>query len=440
MISLPEHLAEPETSGAHYHAPVAVWKRRARELIGRVPASVPEEHQRAYALTLAGYLFMLAAQVSLFVIFLVAGELEIAAIAAASTAGFGICLVAHWRGHYRAPPYVATLIVVVEGFLGAYYFGAASGFQHYILGAIIYPWLAPFISRRLKLAFTALGTVAFAGLWVLGILHEPAYPLGWPWAPILAAANAVGIAGMLIALVVTYEIAVDRAEKEARRANAELEALLLNILPRKVAAQLKQDPHAIAELHAEVTIVFADIVDFTPLSLRLHPLELVRLLNDVFSAFDELTARYGVEKIKTIGDAYMAVSGLPEPRADHAQVIANLALDMLTVVQRFTDDTGAPMTIRVGISSGTVVAGVIGKSKFLYDLWGDPVNTAGRMESYSLPGCIQVSETTQRLLEKSHRLDYRGEIDIKGKGKARTWFLSGRRVPHKADARGIKRV
>ena len=400
--------------------------------------SVPEEHRRAYVLTLAGYLFMVAAQASIFLIFLAASEFEIAVIAAAGVAGFGICLVAHLRGHYRAPPYFAMLIVLVEGFLGSYYFGAASGFQHYILGAIIYPWLAPFIGRPLKLTYTALGTLAFAGLWVLGILHGPAHPLGWPWSSVLAAVNAVGIAGMLIALVVTYEIAVDRAEREAQRANAELEALLLNILPRKVAEQLKRDPHAIAELHGEVTIVFADIVDFTPLSLRLHPLELVRLLNDIFSAFDELAARYGVEKIKTIGDAYMAVCGLPDPRADHAQVIADLALDMLTVAQRFTDDTGTPMTICVGISSGTVVAGVIGKSKFVYDLWGDPVNTAGRMESYSLPGRIQVSEATQRLLEKSHRLDYRGEIDIKGKGKARTWFLSGRLAPPKSigNARG----
>ena len=426
MMALPSRLAEPEGSAPRYRVLVTAWKRRTRELIGRVPVSIPEEHRRAYGLTLAGYLFTLVAQASLFVTFLAAGEFEIAAVAAAGAAGFGICLVAHRRGHYRGPPYVATLIVVLDGFLGSYYLGAVSGFQLYILGAIIYPWLAPFIGRRLKLTYTALGTLAFAGLWVLGVLHEPAHPLAWPWPPVIAAMNAAGIAGMLIALVVTYEIAVDRAEQEARRANAESEALLLNILPRKVAAQLKHDPHAIAELHGEVTIVFADIVDFTPLSLRLHPLELVRLLNDVFSAFDELAARYGVEKIKTIGDAYMAVCGLPEPRADHAQVIADLALDMLTVVQRFTDDTGAPMTIRVGISSGTVVAGVIGKSKFVYDLWGDPVNTAGRMESYGLPGCVQVSEATQHLLEKSHRLDYRGEIDIKGKGKAHTWFLSGR--------------
>ena len=426
MTALPSSPGEPEGSALRYRTLVAAGKKRAREWIGRVPASVPEEHRRAYSLTVSGYLFTLVAQASLLVIFLTAREFGIAAVAAAGVAGFGFCIFAHRRGHYRAPPYVAMLIVFIQAFLGSYYLGAVSGFQLYILGAIIYPWLAPFIGRRLKLTYTVLGTLAFAGLCVLGVLHEPAHPLAWPLPPILAAMNAAGIAGMLIALVVTYEIAVDRAEREARIANAESEALLLNILPRKVAAQLKHDPHAIAELYGEVTIVFADIVDFTPLSLRLHPLALVRLLNDVFSAFDELAARYGVEKIKTIGDAYMAVAGLPEPRADHAQLIADLALDMLTVVQRFTDDTGAPMTIRVGISSGMVVAGVIGKSKFLYDLWGDPVNTAGRMESYGLPGRIQVSEATKQLLEKSHRLDYRGEIDIKGKGKVHTWFLSGR--------------
>ena len=428
MTALPSRHAEPGGSVPRYRTLLAAGNKRAREFIGRVPASVPGEHRRAYGLTLSGYLFTLVAQASLFVVFLAAGEFEIAAIAAAGAAGFGFCVFAHRRGHYRAPPYVAMLIVFIDGFLGSYYLGAVSGFQLYMLGAIIYPWLAPFIGQQLKLTYTALGTVAFAGLCVLGVLHEPAHPLAWPLPPVLAAMNAAGIAGMLIALVVTYEIAVDRAEQEARIANAESEALLLNILPRKVAAQLKHDPHAIAELYGEVTIVFADIVDFTPLSLRLHPLALVGLLNDVFSAFDELAARYGVEKIKTIGDAYMAVAGLPEPRADHAQLIADLALDMLTVVQRFTDDTGAPMTIRVGISSGMVVAGVIGKSKFVYDLWGDPVNTAGRMESYGLPGRIQVSEATKHLLDKSHRLDYRGEIDIKGKGKVHTWFLSGRLV------------
>jgi adenylate cyclase len=426
IMALPSRIAEPKGSASGYHALVTAWGGRVRALIGAVPVNVPPEHRRAYVLTLSGYLFTLVAHVSLFIIFMAAGEFRIAAVAAAGAAGFGICLVAHWQGYYRAPPHLATLIVAIDGFLGSYFLGAVGGFQLYILGAIIYPWLTPFIGRPLKLTYTVLGIFGFAGLYVLGVLHEPAHPLAWPWPPVLAAMNAAGVAGMLIALIVAYEIAVERAENEARRANAESEALLLNILPRKVAAQLKHDPHAIAELHGEVTIVFADIVDFTPLSLRLHPLELVRLLNDVFSAFDELAVRYGVEKIKTIGDAYMAVCGLPEPRADHAQVIADLALDMLTVVQRFTDDTGAPMTIRVGISSGTVVAGVIGTSKFLYDLWGDPVNTAGRMESYSLPGRIQVSEATQQLLKKSHRLESRGEIDVKGKGKAHTWFLTGR--------------
>jgi hypothetical protein len=141
MTVLPAHFAAPEGAPT----PGAGWKARAREAIGRVPAEVPEGHRRAYGLTLAGYLFMVAAQSSLFIIFLAAREFEIAIFAAAAAMGFGVCLVAHRRGYYRAPPYLATLIVVVEGFLGSYYFGAATGFQHYILGAIIYPWLAPFI-------------------------------------------------------------------------------------------------------------------------------------------------------------------------------------------------------------------------------------------------------------------------------------------------------
>ncbi len=412
---------------------------RLRAVVGRVPSSVPQAHRRAFSLTSAGYLFALLAQAGLAAVFLAAGENVLAAAGAVGAAGFAACLAAHRAGHYRQPPHAAALMVVADGVLGAYFLGPDCGFQLYILAAIIYPWLAPFFGGRLKLLYSGGGTVAFAGLSALGVVHEPTYPLAAPWSGALGALNAAGLAAIVIAMVSTYEVAVERAEREAQRANAESEALLLNILPRKVAMQLREDPHAIAELHGEVTILFADIVDFTPLSLRLHPTALVRLLDDIFSAFDDLARRYGAEKIKTIGDAYMAVAGLPEPRPDHAAAIADLALEMLTEVQRFTDDTGMPMTLRIGISSGTVVAGVIGKSKFVYDLWGDPVNTAGRMESHSLPGRIQVSEATYRLLQASHRFEYRGTIDLKGKGKTEAWFLLGRRTDVPASFSGTGR-
>jgi class 3 adenylate cyclase len=232
----------------------------------------------------------------------------------------------------------------------------------------------------------------------------------------------------------------EELEKRVEERTAELsqekeksEELLLNVLPRAIAEQLKNGERSIASAMEEVTILFADIVGFTPMSAKISPIKLVNLLNQIFSSFDELAEKYGLEKIKTIGDAYMVVGGLPLPKTDHAEAIANMALGMQDVMKQFQsqtllDDFSAEekLQIRIGINTGSVVAGVIGIKKFIYDLWGDAVNIASRMESSGEPGHIQVTETTYELLKDQFIFQSRGTISVKGRGDMQTYWLLNR--------------
>lgn len=211
---------------------------------------------------------------------------------------------------------------------------------------------------------------------------------------------------------------------ETERANAD--ALLLNVLPAPIADRLKRGEAAIADSFPDVTVMFADIVGFTNLSTIISPNEIVSLLNEIFSSFDQLAAQLNLEKIKTIGDCYMVVGGLPSPRANHAEGIATMALAMLQLIQKMNADYSTSLRLRIGINTGPVVAGVIGRSKFIYDLWGDAVNTASRMESHGLPDKIQVSESTYESLKGHFNLQSRGVIEVKGKGPMETWWLLGR--------------
>ncbi|OIP70661.1 MAG: adenylate/guanylate cyclase domain-containing protein [Oscillatoriales cyanobacterium CG2_30_44_21] len=202
------------------------------------------------------------------------------------------------------------------------------------------------------------------------------------------------------------------------------EQLLLNILPNAIANRLKQGETVIADGFSEATVLFADIVNFTELSASISPIKLVCLLNEIFSEFDGLAEKYRLEKIKTIGDAYMVVGGIPMYRPDHAEAIADMALDMQKVISKFADDFGEPFKIRIGINTGSVVAGVIGIKKFIYDLWGDTVNIASRMESHGLSDHIQVSDITYAALKHKYSFTDRGKIEVKGKGEMQTYFLN----------------
>jgi adenylate cyclase len=215
------------------------------------------------------------------------------------------------------------------------------------------------------------------------------------------------------------------SELQAERAKSD--RLLLNVLPTAIAERLKQGERTIVDSFREATVVFADIVGFTSFSATIAPSRTVQLLNDLFSGFDKLAETYELEKIKTIGDSYMVVGGIPTARHEHAERCALMALDMLEVLHHFNRRNSLNLDIRIGINSGPVVAGIIGTRKFSYDLWGDTVNVASRMESHSLPGMIQVSPSTQALLADQFILEERGKIDVKGRGVMSTYRLVGRK-------------
>jgi class 3 adenylate cyclase len=293
------------------------------------------------------------------------------------------------------------------------------------------PWVE---LRWVGLVLVALGAdtllrLTFPSLLLLSASYLAAWPASLAIAGDLTLDRAIGgwIAlgsAFAIGLLAAYTIEryARRAflyEREAAGERERSDRLLLNILPAPIAERLKETEGPIADHHAEATILFADIAGFTAMSTRMPADELVALLNAVFTGFDQLARRHGVEKIKTIGDAYMAVAGLPEPATDHVERIANLALDMRA---------RSTLPIRIGIDTGPVVAGVIGESKFIYDLWGDAVTTASRMESHGVPGSIQVTEAVRDRLADRYDLVARGEIEVKGRGEMRTWLLEGRRA------------
>ena len=230
-------------------------------------------------------------------------------------------------------------------------------------------------------------------------------------------------AGNMIMMGLFAFAAVLYLMREVERYRRRADDLLLNILPGSIAARLKENPATIADGYSEVSVLFADIVDFTTMSSGEDPVDIVSLLNDIFSLFDDLAAKHGLEKIKTIGDAYMVAAGIPEPRADHAEAIVAFAIDMLEAVEKHEGFHGEPIRLRVGINTGPVVAGVIGRQKFIYDLWGDAVNVASRMESNGLTNQIQVTEAVREKLNGQYRFQERDPIYIKGKGMMVTYLL-----------------
>jgi adenylate cyclase len=270
--------------------------------------------------------------------------------------------------------------------------------------------------------------VVFLGSGIAGALVDPIGPAppGWFTSTMLGMNIAVG--GTIVFTLLAVFAGQRRDALEAlRQEQAKSENLLLNILPRSIADKLKAHTQPIAEQFGSASILFADVVDFTPWSERLPPADVVGYLDHLFSHFDELAERYGLEKIKTIGDCYMVAAGVPTPRPDHGRAVALMALDMLEAMCADGRIGHLGLQLRVGINSGPVVAGVIGRKRLLYDLWGDAVNTASRMESHGTPGRIQITRATYELLADEFRCEPRGTIPIKGKGELEAWYLIGPR-------------
>jgi adenylate cyclase len=269
--------------------------------------------------------------------------------------------------------------------------------------------------------------LAFVALTIVSGLIDPTlarHPAGLP-SPVQTAFFVLNVSGVALTAYLLLQYSVRARDAALRRSDG----LLLNVLPRSIAERLKRDPGVIAEHHDQVTVLFADVVDFTPFTERTSPARVVAVLDEVFSAFDGLAERHGLEKIKTIGDAYMVVAGLPEPRPDDAAAAADMALEMQSEASRLGQALDLDLSFRIGIDSGPVIAGVIGRRKFIYDLWGDTVNTASRMESHGLPGRIQVTEATYARLRDAYEFEDRGEVEVKGKGRLHTYLLVGRQGP-----------
>jgi adenylate cyclase len=329
---------------------------------------------------------------------------------------------------YSACMAIATIEIVAHQVLAVVCVGWAAGFQYLLIMVVIEPFLImPEARMRFVVSLAVLPCLAFLALAMSFPGRSPIYELPPAAAWIFSAFN---IASMLLVLTLSsylfahyVNLAEDKADREFERA----EGLLLNILPKPIAERLKADPSTIADGFDCASVLFCDIVDFTKLSARLSAPEVVGLLNGLFSRFDAVAGSFGLEKIKTIGDAYMVAAGIPERCEDHAERLAEFALQILEEIRAFNDETDYAISMRVGINSGPVVAGVIGKKKFIYDLWGDAVNTASRMESQGLPGRIQVTEGSYELLKEKYEFEDRGLIEVKGKGSVRTYLMCGQK-------------
>ena len=283
------------------------------------------------------------------------------------------------------------------------------------LGALVV--LSPRAAIRWFLAYLVLLSIC---LGISQAITEPFNTLQPRALLYLTVMNISGVSIFAFAILYYFVQQRDRLFHLLRDERERSEELLLNILPKDIVAILRDRPQTIADHFDGATILFADVVNFTPLAAKLTPKQTVELLNQVFSYFDTLVDKYGVEKIKTIGDCYMVASGVPRPRHDHAQVLARLALEMRDFVECH-EFNGERLELRIGINSGPVVAGVIGQKKFIYDLWGDAVNTASRMESHGGAGIIQITGATYDLIGNDFVCVPRGKIEVKGKGEMEVW-------------------
>jgi adenylate cyclase len=292
-----------------------------------------------------------------------------------------------------------------------YAFGLLS-FALVVHGTLPYDW-------RLKMLINCFLPIALYFIEARKAIIGPAAQLQVS-AHLLLTACFMSFVGYLIEKLFRQQWILQTKLKDAR---ARSDAVLTNALPTRIAERLKRDPSSIVENYSSVSVIFADIVGFTKLAESIPAKEIVNVLNDIFSRFDMVASSLGVEKIKTIGDAYMAVAGIPDARSDHACVAAEMALDLREAFRRYCMISGLQQQIRIGIASGPVVAGIIGKKRFLYDLWGDTVNVASRMESAGVPGEIQIAESTRVLLGDAYELEERGLIEIKGKGGMPVWIL-----------------
>ena len=327
-----------------------------------------------------------------------------------------------------SPMIASLLLVIILGGLMASAMHVVWGLLTPLGALVVY---GPKAARRCFVAYVGVLGAAYVGVLGLGVFlsyntADPINVLDPRGISALMGLNIIGVSAFAFAILHYFVRERDLALGLLRSERERSEALLLNILPKDIVSILKRESRTIADHFDGASILFADVVDFTPMSEQMSPTELVDLLNEIFSYFDTLVEKYDVEKIKTIGDCYMVASGVPRPRPDHAQVLAHLALEMREFVNQRTFGEHK-VSLRIGINSGPVVAplpfGVIGRKKFIYDLWGDAVNTASRMESHGSEGMIQITRATYELIKSDFVCEPRGTVYVKGKGEMEAWQI-----------------
>jgi adenylate cyclase len=325
------------------------------------------------------------------------------------------------------PPVVFIVVAYTSITLSSIYIGTGIGLNFYYVGAAAIVILILGVDHiRLALGFAILGAVTV----VILELQVPRNTGTQPdWAFRTGFVLNTVAAWVLVIATVWYALReISRAERAMEIEYQRSESLLANILPVTIAERLKQPGRdVIADKYQDAAILFADIAGYTKLASDISPTELVRFLDDLYTEFDALVDRHGLEKVKTSGDSYMVVSGVPVERPDHLAALARLALDMADTVSGLTDSQGRAVPLRIGLAAGPVVAGVVGARKFFYDVWGDAVNVASRMESTDVEGRIQVPQDVYERLREHFTFDERGDVDVKGKGVMHTWYLVGRR-------------
>jgi adenylate cyclase len=337
----------------------------------------------------------------------------------------GIFLLCIYSVHKRRNLFLFCILVTLEvnihAGLAVYFLGWASGFQYFIFVAVLSAFFIQY--KKLSISIAIFSIANFITLFILFATRIPPF---YASVTIINLFNmAIGISSLLIvgSMAYMFSRAVDETENRLQVQYDRAERLLRNILPESVAERLKEKEQLIADGFAQSSILFADLQNFTEFSGSTTPKNLVYILNELFSSFDDLLEQHGVEKIKTIGDAYMVASGLPKESGRHAEQILNYARAMLAAVNDFNKKQGLDFSIRIGVNSGPVIAGVVGKKKYSYDLWGDTVNVASRMETSGAPGEIHLSENTYRLIKDKYNVIKREPLQIKGKGLMQTYFL-----------------
>ena len=330
-----------------------------------------------------------------------------------------------WMGNYRRFRSIQLTIILLWSLANHFAAGGLTTSSE-LAWAMLVPLVAMLSSRPREaipwvVAYFVL--IGFAGL-VEPIVY-PDSDLNTADAFFEYSFNIINISTLLFLVVLYFIRQKNRAFELLQEEERKSEDLLLKVLPKEVAPILKSGKKTIAEHFESVSILYADIVGFTPMSERMAPDEMIGLLNEIFSSFDEIINKYGLEKIRTIGDNYMVVSGAPRRRSDHAQALAQAALEMSDYARLIPPQDGENVEFRIGMSSGPVVGGVIGQSRFHYDVWGDAVNTASRMESHGVPGRIQITSHTQEMLADDFIFERRGVTQVKGKGQMETWYLAG---------------